>query len=213
MYEELGPHGLEILAVAEDTAGEEAAGPFYDAATKAAAGKTITELLDPRHTISALYGLVNVPTGIMIDEEGRVVHIAEGTYTKKYTAGTLEFGTDEYVPLLRDWVHRGAESAIAQTGPESKEQFRAQDDREARAQAAFRLGVFFHENGDAEKADSYWQTAQKLHPESWNYHRQDWSFTPAEAGPNWMRKFQALEGEDYYKPMVLPEGGTTPDVP
>ncbi len=155
--------------------------------------------------MSALYDLVNVPTGIMIDEEGRIVRIDEGTYTKKYKAGALEFGTDEYLPLLRDWVANGAESAVARSASEARRNIERPDDKQNRAQAAFRLGVYFHEQADAERADRYWQMAQELHPESWNYHRQDWSFTPEEAGANWLRKFQELDGKPYYRPMDLPE--------
>lgn len=43
--------------------------------------------------------------------------------------------------------------------------------------------------------------AQALNPDSWNYHRQDWSFTPAEAGINWQRKVQTLGDKPYYRPI------------
>ncbi|MCZ6618701.1 MAG: redoxin domain-containing (seleno)protein, partial [Gammaproteobacteria bacterium] len=42
--------------------------------------------------------------------------------------------------------------------------------------------------------------AQRLNPDSWNYHRQDWSFTPEEAGANWQKKAQALT-KPYYEPI------------
>ncbi|MBH80377.1 MAG: hypothetical protein CMQ49_07715 [Gammaproteobacteria bacterium] len=53
------------------------------------------------------------------------------------------------------------------------------------------------------RPDAYdWQSAQPLNPDSWNYARQDWSFTLQEAGANWQRKFEALEGRPYYKPIT-----------
>jgi tetratricopeptide (TPR) repeat protein len=160
--------------------------------------------------VSALYNLVNVPTGVMIDEAGRIVRLDEGAYTRKYKAGALEFGTDEYVPALRDWVEKGSASAYAKDERAMAEQLAARTPEQAQADAAFRLGVYFHDQGDAERADRYWQRAQELDPDSWNYHRQDWSFTPAEAGPNWLRKFQALGDKPYYRPMELKAAASEP---
>ena len=59
-------------------------------------------------------------------------------------------------------------------------------------------------------AKKYFEQAQTLNPDDWNYHRQDWSFTPGEAGPKWMEKFQKLN-EPYYpklemKPKDKPKG-------
>lgn len=154
--------------------------------------------------MSALYNLVNVPTGVMIDEEGRVVRLDEGAYTRTYKAGALAFGTDEYVPALRDWVEKGSSSAYVKDQEAMAEQLDARTPQQAQADATFRLAVYFHDAGDEERANRYWAQAQQLDPDSWNYHRQDWSFTPAEAGPNWLRKFQALGGKPYYRPMDLP---------
>jgi hypothetical protein len=48
---------------------------------------------------------------------------------------------------------------------------------------------------------------QTLNPNDWNYHRQDWSFTPREAGAKWMEKFQKLEQPYYPKLELKPKGG------
>ena len=47
---------------------------------------------------------------------------------------------------------------------------------------------------------------QALNPDDWNYHRQDWSFTPGEAGAKWMEKFQKLEEPYYPKLELKPKG-------
>ncbi len=65
------------------------------------------------------------------------------------------------------------------------------------ADASFKLGVWFHENKNDELARKYFEQAQKLNPDDWNYHRQDWSFTPEEAGKKWLEKFQSTKGEYY----------------
>ncbi len=183
--------------MAEDTAGEAAAGPFYDAAEA-----TYTTLVDPRHELSSLYGMVNVPTAVLIDEQGTIVRWDEGTYTKKYGSGDMTFGTDEYVPMVRDWVARGADSEYVLDAKTLAEQLPERTDAAARGDANFRLGAHFELLGDHELAARYWQEAQRLNPDSWNYHRQEWSYEPSEAGRKWFAKYQTLEGRPYYRPMA-----------
>ena len=65
------------------------------------------------------------------------------------------------------------------------------------ADASFALGAWLHHAGNAPLARKYFERAQTLNPDDWNYHRQDWSFTPGEAGAKWLDKFQKLD-EPYY---------------
>jgi hypothetical protein len=39
------------------------------------------------------------------------------------------------------------------------------------------------------------ERAQALNPDDWNYHRQEWSVTPQEAGKKWLEKFLKPKGE------------------
>lgn len=204
MYAELKDQNFELVAVAEDTGGEAAAGKFYDRA-----GATFTTLIDREHLLSTLYHLVNVPTGVWVDEQGRIVRPPEVAYTVAKVLGQ-PVGGDRYVAALRDWVSRGAQSPFVLNTEQLRTRLRVRSQDERLADANFRLGVYFHEQGDAARADRYWQAAQLLNSESWNYHRQDWSFTPREAMRNWMRKFQALDGKPYYAPLELPEPQTQP---
>lgn len=187
--------------MAQDTGGEAAAGSFYDAASA-----TFTTLIDTRHTVSALYDMVNVPTAVLINERGVIVRQDEAAYTRRYEFGELSFGTDEYLPAVRDWVANGSDSVYALGTREVVAGFRPRTSDEALADANFRLATQLHLLGEAELATRYWETAQRLNPDSWNYHRQDWSFTPDEAGTNWVAKFERLGDKPYYRPMDLPEG-------
>jgi hypothetical protein len=73
------------------------------------------------------------------------------------------------------------------------------------ADANFKLGVWFFQQGDRARADQYWNEAEKLNPDSWNYHRQDWSFLEqSETMKNWLAKFRALGDKPYYRPLDLP---------
>jgi tetratricopeptide (TPR) repeat protein len=78
---------------------------------------------------------------------------------------------------------------------------------ELEAEAAFKLAVWFHQEGRPELAAKYFERAQALNPDDWNYHRQEWSFTPREAGKKWLEKFQK-QIEPYYPKLELkPKGG------
>ena len=156
--------------------------------------------MDEAHTISSLYNLGNVPSAVWIDEEGYVRRIDEGAYATVHKSGDFEFGRNDYAPMVVDWVKQGDASAHLPSRGELQLQSRTAE--AARAEPLFKLGVYFLQHDDEATARKYWVEAQKLNPESWNYHRQDWSFTSEEqAGANWVKKFQALEGKPYYKPI------------
>jgi hypothetical protein len=189
-----------ILAAAQDTQGTEAAAPWYERAEA-----TFVGLVDPTHSISALYNLVNVPSAVWIDEVGRVRRIDEGAYAAVNKMGDFEFGRADYAPMVADWVTKGDNSEYVSEPGEL--QIAAKSDDAARADAAFRLGNHFKAGDDEQRAEQYWQLAQRMNPDSWNYHRQDWAYTPEEAGSNWQQKVQTLGDKPYYKPIEgLDEG-------
>jgi hypothetical protein len=188
---------FEIVAAAQDTGGEAAAGKWYDQAKA-----TFTTLVDVQHAVSTAYQFINVPMGIWIDEKGRVVRPAEPAWT---TNQTLKIGADRsivtegepYVAALRDWVKNGERSVYALSDEEFAARVKPRSAAEMEADASFKLAVWFHERQNNELAAKYFEHAQQLNPDDWNYHRQEWSFTPQEAGKKWMQKFQKLE-EPYY---------------
>ena len=203
MYEELKDQGFEIISAAQDTGGEEAAGTWFDQA-----GATFTQIVDENHVISRLYNMVNVPTGVWIDEEGRIVRPNETAYTTnrvtELAGKKMTIQGADYVAALRDWVAKGASSEFALSREEVAARIAPRSSDEADAEAWFQLANHFHRQGMDELADRYWARAQELRPDSWNYHRQDWSFTPEEAGPKWVEKYRALGDEEYYPPLDLP---------
>lgn len=193
---------FEIVAAAQDTGGAEAAAPFYERANA-----TFTTLVDQEHLVSRLYNMVNVPTGVWIDEEGRIVRPNEVAYSRDVQFMQIKAEGDEYVAAIRDWVAKGAESEYVMSPEEIRERMQPRSSAQALAEAHFQMGVWFHEQGEAEKEEKHFAKAQELRPESWNYHRQQWSFTPQEAMKHWMAKYRELGDEPYYEPLELaPEG-------
>ena len=196
IYEELKDQNFEIISAAQDTGGEAKAGPIFDR------GKvTYTAIVDVNHTISSLFNFVNVPSAVWIDEQGRIVRIDEGTYTKSAKVLGNTIGHDGYVPALRDWVAKGDKSAYIMSPDEVASNIRPRAADEDLAEPTFKLANYFFAKGDTDSANAYWDEAQALSPDSWNFHRQDWSFLAgAETTKNFMGKVNALE-KDYYAPM------------
>ncbi len=194
---------FQIVAAAQDTGGEAAAGKFYEAAKA-----TYATLIDTQHLVSSLYGMVNVPTGVWIDEQGRMVRPLETAYTMNRTLSlggkTTTILGEPYVAGLRDWVAKGAASQYAMKPGELTAALKSRTPQEMEADASFRLAVWLHDKGKDEQAAQFFQRAQQLNPDSWNYHRQEWSFTPKEAGAKWLKKYQSSD-KPYYDWMKPPE--------
>ena len=205
LYEEMAGKNFHIVAAAQDSGGEAVARKFYDKA-----GATFTSLVDPHHTVSGLYQMVNVPSGVWIDEEGRMVRPPEVAYSHTMQVLTVKLPGDEYVAALRDWIEKGAASKYALSPEEMRKRLAPPDDQLALAEANFKLGVYLHELGDDEAAKSYWAESQKLAPDNWNYHRQAWSFTPKEANKLWFQKVRNLNGKPYYAPLEFEQDFAKP---
>ena len=205
LYEEMAGKNFHIVAAAQDSGGEAVARKFYDKA-----GATFTSLVDPHHTVSGLYQMVNVPSGVWIDEEGRMVRPPEVAYSHTMQVLTVKLPGDEYVAALRDWIENGAASKYALSPEEMRKRLAPPDDQLALAEANFKLGVYLHELGDDDAAKGYWAESQKLAPDNWNYHRQAWSFTPKEANKLWFQKVRNLNGKPYYAPLEFEQDFAKP---
>jgi hypothetical protein len=152
--------------------------------------------------------------GVWIDENGRVVRPGEPAWTASRTSTfggkTLVTEGEPYVAALRDWVINGDRSPYALSDAEFVRRVKPRSLDHMAAEANFKLAVWFHRGGDTDRARQYFKRAQELNPDDWNYHRQDWSFTPSEAGKLWLEKFQKLETPYYPKLEIKPEGVKPP---
>lgn len=200
IYQDLRGKGFEILAAAQDTGGEDAAGRFYDRAEA-----SFTTVIDPDHTVSTAFQMVNVPTGVWIDEEGTIVRPPEVAYAGRYKVLGREIGDEEYVEGLRDWVENGAESPYVMATPKLQEKLAPRSFEQRLADAEFKLGTYFYQQGLKEPARRHCAEAQRLNPDNWNYHRQDWTFNGSEAVIKWLAKVRALGDKPYYEPVEFPE--------
>lgn len=201
IYDELKDQNFEIISVAQDTGGEADAGPIFDDANV-----SYTSIIDVNHHISALYNLVNVPSGVWIDEQGNIARINEGTYAKEHFGGA--FGTNDYVPIVRDWVAKGADSQYVWDRDKVRDRIFERTPEAERAQPAFQLGSWYFRQENDAKAEQYWSMAQELDPNSWNYLRQDLQYEEGgSAGPEWQQRREQIEsaGGSYYAPLEIEE--------
>ena len=205
LYQELKGKGFEVIAVAQDTAGSQVTEKWYEKANV-----TYTTLNDTQHIVSSLYQMINVPSGVWIDETGHLVRSAEVAYSKRQTVLGQPIGDDRYAAGLRDWVQKGAASIYVVSADKLRARLAMRTPAERLAEAEFKLGVYFSEQGNRELATRHWQAAQRLSPDNWNYHRQDWSFDKSTESVNWFAKFKQLGNKPYYEPVEFPAAASPP---
>jgi len=205
VYEEINDPDFVIICAAEDVGGEAVAGPIFDAANP-----TYIQVVDVDHIISSAFNFVNVPSSAWVDEQGRIVRIDEGTYSKTHAIGegeqAITFGNDVYTPALKDWVTKGADSEFVQSAEEVTGNIRGHSFDQLKADAAFRLGNLFRVYGQKEKAEVYWQMARELNPDSVNFIRQNLTLTEeGSAGETFMQLMgdYVSQGREYYRPLDL----------
>jgi hypothetical protein len=190
-----------IVTVALDSRGAQTAGEWIRAATP-----EHPSLIDPTHRVATLYHMVNVPTGVWIDERGRIVRPGEVAFVDNRWQEFTRTDMTRYLTGLRDWVERGDESVFALTPGEARRRLSLPTDAHMVAAANFRMGVYLHAEGFADDAIPYFKAAQELHPENWRYKRQAWQLTDAERdyGTSFRAEVQKLGGRPYYAPLDLP---------
>ena len=205
IYEEINDPNFVIVCAAQDTGGEAVAGPIFDKANP-----TYIQVVDPDHIISSAFNFVNVPSAAWVDEEGRIVRIDEGTYSKTHEIGAgdqvISFGNDVYAPALKDWVANGENSEHIQSAAAVTGNIRQHSADQLQADAAFRLANLFRSHGQKEKAEQYWEQARALNPDSVNFIRQNLTLSEeGSAGKSFMNLMgeYASQGKDYYRPLDI----------
>jgi hypothetical protein len=221
---ELYPKGLEIVTVALDTGGAEAARPWIEAARP-----EHPSLIDQAHVTDELFGFVNVPNGVWIDEDGVLVRPAEPAWPPREPNATRYDNIPEdtpqllkdmlaearkipsdpkrYVDALRDWVEHGSGSRYALSPEEVVERSRPRPAEHARAAACFELGQHLWREGQRDAAVGWFREAHRLQPENWTYKRQAWSLADPLQGPtalydgDWLSDIRAIGAENYYPPV------------
>jgi len=214
VYGEMKDRGFVVLAIAMDTA--DAARPYVDNAKP-----TYPCLVDRDHRVAALYGMVNVPEAVWIDERGGIVRPAEnagswdGFRLRDRTTGAMPKEEMDlivrakrtYMDAVRDWAINGAASRHVPDEGKRRESLRRPSDDVALAHLHFRLGRHLARLGREDAALEHFEEARRLHPDSWTIWRQaaDRNEQGFAAGPEFWERVDAL-GERRYYPRVEIDG-------
>lgn len=199
LRDRLYPKGLEIVTIAMDTAGADAAREWIELANP-----NHPALIDQAHIMGELFGVVNVPNGIWIDENGMIVRPPEPSWPGKTPVTEMElddiekwesvkeltpahaqilkevkkmrFETELYLEMLEDWAEHGADSRFVLSEEEVITRSQPRPHSVAEAAARYELGQHLHLDGKHEAAIPHWREAHRLQPNNWTYKRQAWSF-------------------------------------
>jgi hypothetical protein len=223
---ELHPKGLEIVTVALDV--DPDAAKAWIEQTK----PNHPSLIDSAHRVDELFGVINVPNSVWIDEEGMIVRPVEAAWPERAEAPdwqkmadspdvpeqlreTLKLASGirtqpaEYTAAIRDWVEKGAKSRYVLPPEEVIARSGSRGKAEAEAAACFELGEYLWENGRRELAPKHWREAHRLQPDNWTYKRQAWSLADPFQGPTdlydscWVNDVRKIGAENYYPPLDL----------
>lgn len=218
---ELHPRGLEIVTVALESGGADVARPWT-----LAARSEHPSLVDAHHVCDALFGIVNVPSGVWIDETGTIVRPPETAYPRRpafldravpadapprvregiEVTRQLVVDAEAYVGALRDWVDRGHDSRYALAPDEVVRRSRPRPREEGEAAAHFELALELRRRGDEARATLHFREAHRRQPDNWTYKRQAWALAGADRdriyGTDWLAEVQKMGGPERYYPRL-----------
>jgi hypothetical protein len=197
---ELHPRGLEVVTVSLEMSGPEASRAYIEAAHP-----EHPSLLDPTHRMDALFGVVNIPNVVWIDEQGMIVRPAEPGWPgsreplptslfaslpkvgRARTAPRAPDGVapanqitsgqdrDRYPDAILDWVEKGSASEFAMTPDEVIAHSQPRPMSMSEGAAHFELANHLWRAGERDRAIEHFNESHRLQPDNWTYKRQAWS--------------------------------------
>ena len=211
LFDDLKTENFAIVAVAEESRGAEHARPWIEQAKS-----SYWSLIDVDHRVAALYGMVNVPQCVWIDEAGRIVRPPEtagsSDHFRNMDMATRTLSPEDqaarseargaYFAAVRNWVRNGKHAldagAVRQKLPRITPEI-------ALADAHFLLGLWLRRQDRAAEADRHLIEASRLHPDSWNMWRQaaDLDEVGKASGDAFWARVRALGNRPYYEPPDL----------
>jgi hypothetical protein len=215
LFDSLKDRNFMVVAVAEESRGAEHARPWIEQAAAAH-----WSLIDTEHRVADLYGMVNVPQAVWIDETGRIVRPPETAgstdHFRRMDRATRSLSPEDqaarlaaraaYLDAVRDWVLTGryalSPDRVGRRLPRATHEI-------ASANAHFRLGIWLYRNGRSEEAAAEFAEASRLHPDSWTIWRQaaDLRAVGEASGEAFWRRVEALGERPYYPAPDLSDTG------
>ncbi len=107
-----------------------------------------TVLIDQDHLVTKLYGLVNVPTGVWINEQGKIVRPGEVAFIDDRFKSFSHLESAPYVNAIRDWVENGERSQFVMSDAEMKARVTPESPDRLLADAEFSLAEYIYRQGN-----------------------------------------------------------------
>ncbi len=203
LRQELHTQGFELVTVGLDTLGADGCRNFIEAAQP-----QHPSLIDQHHVMADLFGVVNIPSSIWIDEQGNIVRPAEAAPAPPKDASEdsgpnidlpavmpprlvemmgeavkIPNSSVDYHAALRDWVAQGSESEYAMDEAKVVQRSRPRNEDTALGHAHFELATQLEMDGNHVLAIKHFRLAHELVPDSWTFRRQAWSLEKLGDGP------------------------------
>ena len=213
---ELMGEGFEVVTVGMDSAGAEACRSYIERAEA-----QHPSLIDTHHRVAEQFGVINIPNGVWINEDGVIVRPAEPAPAPPSVTVDLPHPFAEatevpprmvevmteamqiqadpagYEAALRDWIAKGADSEFVMSPEQVIERSRPRDDKTSLGQAHFELAAHLETMGEHTSAVAHFAKAHELVPDNFAYRRQAWSLEPAGADGIYERFWQGpIEGKE-----------------
>jgi len=162
MYEELADDGLMIITVALDRCADDIR-PYIEEAKP-----THPSLIDTEHVVADLYGMVNIPTVVWIDEQGIVVRPNEPAFGSDMFKDFHGMDSEPHKNELRAWVREGK---LPYTRDEVRARQMLPTAAEQQARAEFTLAWHLHQAGHIDAAERHFVRAGELSPDDFTIRR------------------------------------------
>ena len=169
-----------------------------------AAGPTHPSVIDVRHLVADLYNMVNVPTAVWIDKDGRVVRPNDAVFATDTFRHLSGIDSARHLAAIRAWV-RGGTSAPPGQKIRAEQALPQPDSQQARA--GFGLGQWLFQRGRLEAAARHFVRAGELAPDDFTIRRGTMPMRGIDPmGPEYraMVKAWAKAGHRYYRPLPEP---------
>ncbi len=167
------------------------------------AAPTHPALIDEGHVVADLYQMVNVPTVVWIDEEGRIARPNDVAFTSEKGGKYAGVSTAAQMALLRRWV-------AGEVPPRDPAEVRSQlppPSAEAQlARAHFGLGWWLQRRGRQDAANRHFARAGELAPGDFTIRRGTMRLRGADPfGPEFMQMAGSwmADGHSYYLPLPV----------
>ena len=149
-----------------------------------------------------LYRIVNVPTGIWIDERGRIVRPNDAVFGTDTFKDMHGIASGPHLDALRAWVATGALPFADDEAVRARQVLPTAEEQLARAE--FTLAWWLHRKGRTDAAERHFVRAGELAPHDWTIRRGSMPIRGqdpmgADLIPLWNE--WAAAGMPYYPPM------------